>query len=631
LWLVKKIKKNKKQSIAILESTRNEEPETIESNIDDLIVIAEFNDYIYPGLVSTGKVERGEKKPFHSVINGENYHALKALTFTHKGKIDAIYIDPPYNTGARDWKYNNDYVETDDVYRHSKWLAFMERRLVIARQLLKPDDSVLIVTIDDKEASRLELLLEQTFPEAKIEMITSVINPRGKYRQGEFARCEEYIFFVAIGSAKVQGEPDEDFSKGTSISWRTLRRSDVTSARGTAKGGTSQFYPIYVNKNNSIEKIGEALSHEVDKHTAPSLNGCTTVFPMRDDGTEMNWGLIGPSLKRLHKQGYVRIGRPTPNKPQLYEISYLTSGRIEDIRSGKAKVIGKNADGSVKAIYETSKEKMPISTWNRPSHNAEVCGTELLKNLLGEKSFPFPKSLYAVEDCLRFFIADKPESIILDFFSGSGTTAHAVMRLNKQDKGNRQSISITNNEVSADEQKSLIEKGLRPGDEDWEKWGICDYVTKPRINSAITGLTPLGKPVTGDYKFADEFKMSEGFKENAEFFTLTYETPIAINYNLAFAHIAPLLWMRAGSKGVRIDEIAESGWAVSDNYGVLFDPDKSSEFYKALDAQGEIKIAYIVTDDDRRFQSIAKRLPKNVEPIRLYESYLKNFQFTSAL
>ena len=92
LWLVKKIKKNKKQSIAVLESTRNEEPETIESNIDDLIVIAEFNDYIYPGLLSTDKVENGDDKPSHTVINGENYHALKALSFTHKGKIDAIYI-----------------------------------------------------------------------------------------------------------------------------------------------------------------------------------------------------------------------------------------------------------------------------------------------------------------------------------------------------------------------------------------------------------------------------------------------------------------------------------------------------------------------------------------------------------
>ena len=102
----------------------------------------------------------------HTVINGENFHALKALTYTHRGKVDAIYIDPPYNTGARDWKYNNDYVEGDDLYRHSKWLAFMERRLLLAKELLNPENSVLIVTIDEKEYLRLGLLLEQMLPEA---------------------------------------------------------------------------------------------------------------------------------------------------------------------------------------------------------------------------------------------------------------------------------------------------------------------------------------------------------------------------------------------------------------------------------------------------------------------------------
>ena len=105
------------------------EPESESVAVEDLAIVAEFRDYIYPGLVSTGKVERGEDKPFHTVINGENFHVLEALTFTHRGKIDAVYIDPPYNTGAKDWKYNNDYVESEDLYRHSKWLAFMERRL----------------------------------------------------------------------------------------------------------------------------------------------------------------------------------------------------------------------------------------------------------------------------------------------------------------------------------------------------------------------------------------------------------------------------------------------------------------------------------------------------------------------
>lgn len=172
--------------LAQLVENVTDEPERRTASLDDLVVVAEFDDKIFPGLAETGRVERGGDKPFHTVINAENYHALEMLTYTHRGKIDAIYIDPPYNTGARDWKYNNDYVEGDDDYRHSKWLAFMERRLLVARELLNPDDSVLIVTIDEKEYLRLGMLLEQTFPEARIQMVTSVINPMGPGGRANF-------------------------------------------------------------------------------------------------------------------------------------------------------------------------------------------------------------------------------------------------------------------------------------------------------------------------------------------------------------------------------------------------------------------------------------------------------------
>ena len=133
--------------------------------------------------------------------------------------------------------------------------------------------------------------------------------------------------------------------------------------------------------------------------------------------------------------------------------------------------------------------------------------------------FPFPKSLYAVEDCLRFFVADKVDAVVVDFFAGSGTTAHAVMRLNHQDGGHRRSIMVTNNEVSATEETSLRRKGHRPGDPEWEALGICDFITKPRIEAAITGLTPSGETIRGEYQFTDPFPMADGLEENVEFFT----------------------------------------------------------------------------------------------------------------
>ncbi|MGJ9630902.1 DNA methyltransferase [Actinotignum sp. GS-2025c] len=202
LWRVEELRGAAKQRQAFLIKLEGSEQQTTTVDVCDLVVVARFADKIYPGLVETGRVERGGDKPYHTVINGENYHVLQMLTYTHRHKIDAIYIDPPYNTGAKDWKYNNDYVVSDDAYRHSKWLAMMERRLLVARELLNPADSVLICTIDEKEYLRLGLLLEQSFPEAHIQMVSIVINPNGVARDTELARVDEYAFFVFLGESR---------------------------------------------------------------------------------------------------------------------------------------------------------------------------------------------------------------------------------------------------------------------------------------------------------------------------------------------------------------------------------------------------------------------------------------------
>jgi adenine-specific DNA-methyltransferase len=252
----------------------------------------------------------------------------------------------------------------------------------------------------------------------------------------------------------------------------------------------------------------------------------------------------------------------------------------------------------------------------------------MLNGMLGGRSFPFPKSVYAVEDALRFFVKDKPESVILDFFAGSGTTAHAVMRLNRQDGGRRQSILVTNNEVAADEQKALRKEGLRPGDAEWERWGICDYITKPRIEAAITGRTPSGELIKGDYKFTDEFPMSDGFEENAAFFTLTYESPLSVAHDRAFAKIAPLLWLRAGSAGRIICDLGERGWDIAERYAVLENLDNAADFIGSLTDAADLRLAFIVTDDESAFQLVCQDLPAHVSPIRLYESYLQNFRIS---
>ncbi len=604
--------------------------EIVEMSVADLEVVAEFGDAIYPGLIPLWSVGAEDGAPPQIVIKGENHHALEALEFTHTHKVDCIYIDPPYNTGARDWKYDNDYVDSEDRYRHSKWLAFMARRLALAKKLLRPDDSVLIVAIDDHEIHRLGLLLQQMFRGWKIQLVTSIVNPRGKFREGEFSRCEDYIFFVSTGAARVGGEPDKDFAPGSSIGWRTLRRSDLTSKRGTKKGGTQQFYPIYVeDETGRIAELGEPLPPDVDRHEAPSRSGCTAVFPVRADGTEMNWGLTPASLRALLDEGFVNVGRHTPGAPQHYTVSYLTSGRVEDIRSGKAEVVGYDDSGAVMAEYVTSKIRMPLSTWVRPSHNAEIGGTNLVKSLLGDKRFPYPKSLYAVEDAIRFFVKDKPDAVILDYFGGSGTTTHAVVRLNREDGGRRQSILITNNEVSADEESKLRESGFAPGDPEWERLGIFEHVTVPRITSAMTGKTPGGQLIEGSYKFGGKFPIVDGLPGRVEFFELSYLDEARVELDLAFESIAPLLWLRSGGRGPLIETRSTrkgggAGFTWADRHGVLFEVDQWRQFIDSAPATAVS--AFIVTDSVSHFAQIASELPTRIrDTVRLYESYLTTF------
>ena len=622
-----------KKAKRVAELVRRDSPEVdIEETsraVEDLIVVAEFRDPIYPGLKSTGKIQRGGDKPFHTVINAENYHALQALLYTHEGKVDAIYIDPPYNTGAKDWKYNNDYVDNDDAYRHSKWLAMMERRLKLAKRLLNPDDAVLIVTIDEKEHLRLGLLLEQVFPEARIQTVSSQINPAAVARAGAFGRSDEYIYFIKLGHAgpeRVELSREWVSSKGrthnVTIRWDLLRRSGKKgSARKDSPGG---FYPIYVDPGGpSISEVGEPLATGVSE--AEPIKGMIAVLPIRKDCSEGRWQWSGSTLRSRMEDGRVRV---TGSSEAGYSFSILKPGEFKKIERGEVEVIGHDVDGSVIVADQDRSglvRAIPSTQWKIASHDATQYGTRLLGNsFLPGRDFPYPKSLYAVEDTLRFFVINKPDAVVLDFFSGSGTTAHAVMRLNKQDGGRRQCISVTNNEVSADEQKALREKGLRHGDPEWEALGICEYITKPRIEAAITGRTPEGEPIKGDYKFTDEFPMADGFEENVEFFDLTYEAPRPVAHHRSFEAIAPLLWLRAGAQGRRIDKPTE-GFDVADTYGVLFDLDAAENFLSALNAAPSLRMAFVVTDDDRGFAAVCRDLPAEVEAVRLYASYLTNF------
>lgn len=598
--------------------------------LEDICVLVSYRDVIYPGLKEIDRVERGNPEdPYHMVINSENYHALEALTYAYAGKVDCIYIDPPYNGEQKDWKYNNDYVGKEDKYKHSKWLAFMERRLKLAKQLLNPKDSVLIVTIDEKEYLRLGCLLEDVFPEARIQMISDVINPRGATRDGSFSRTDEYIFIVQMGTNSVfyptKGEKHY-------VEWYRLRRTDHESRRGTVKGGTQQFYPIYVDeKTKKIVHIGEPLPANQDRNTVPQIEGAVAVFPIKNDGTEMNWGVTPETLKVLMENHFVRVKKNTKGKPQQYLIHYISYVQIDAIKEGKARIEGYNNDGTAIVVEEEGHIVRPGSAWNIPSHNAGTYGSEILAGIIGEKRFTFPKSLYSVVDVLRYFISDKPNALIVDFFAGSGTTLHAVNLLNAEDGGHRRCICVTNNEVSEAEEKKFVADGLRPSDHDWEKYGIANYVAWPRTVCSIEGHDVNGKPLEGDYgkpsKDIDlgySLPKADGFKANAVFCELTYESAWPIRLDNAFNAIAPILWMQAGCQGPIIRKIGKS-YLTTDYYGVLFDYGQASKFCDKVKNTPTIKTVFVVTDDQRRYSNMCKRLP-GIEVHRLYETFLRTFE-----
>jgi adenine-specific DNA-methyltransferase len=601
------------------------------ANAVDLVVIAGFGEPVFPGLRHLDSITRGGDKPAQVVIKGENHHVLEALQFTHSGKIDCVYIDPPYNSGARDWKYDNNYVDENDAYRHSKWLAFMERRLRLAKRLLNPEESVLIVTIDEKEYLRLGLLLEQIFPSSTIQMVTVVINPRGTARYNEFSRVDEYVFFVLNGNIKLQTTgsdmlTDRDYASETDVRWRGLAR---TGRKGLRSNNPGSWYPIFLKISDlSLHSIGDAIGIDVKESDVKSPRGTIAVWPPAKNGHQYSWSTVPETLRAIHAKGGFKTGRINPKKGS-FPFYYLSSNAFDKIDSGEMKVVGRGpANELIVEFAEGSKSAAPRTVWNQVAHDAGSHGTSLLERFIPGRKFPFPKSLYVVEDAIRFFLQDKPTAVVLDFFGGSGTTTHSVARLNRQDGGRRQSILVTNNEVSSAEAEALRAKGLRPGDRDWEALGIFEQITRPRITAAVTGRTSDGQPVKGDYKYIDEFPMEKGFYENVEFFELIYLDPEVVELDRAFGAIAPLLWLRAGACGPIIGESLDAAgrrkpYFCTDNYGVLFNPDRWRTFVENCRRTGSA--AFIVTDSQTTFAGVASELPGTLDVVRLYENYLTTF------
>ena len=367
---------------------------------------------------------------FNFLLEGDNLHSLYLLNKTHNGKIDVIFIDPPYNTGAKSWKYNNAYVDINDGYKHSKWISFMSNRLKYAKELLS-DDGVIIVTIDDYEIHTLGLLMDEIFGEEN-HMSTLIVesNPRGRTSDPFFATSHEYYLYYAKNASKVKffnmelsDEQKQAFKLEDEISpYRLLplRKSGAASRRHERP---TQFYPIYVRKSD-LEMSTNKFEEE-----------CVEVWPIDKSGEERVWRF---GIKNCE----------------------------ENLRTHN--FIAKEKEDGKYTIYQKDRIKMsrkPKTMWIDPKYDASAHGTILISNILGKRNtFDYPKSLYAVIDSLNVLLREKKDAIVLDFFAGSGTTGHAVLELNQEDNGNRKFILCTNNEND-----------------------ICEDITYKRILNVING------------------------------------------------------------------------------------------------------------------------------------------------
>ena len=606
----------------------------VEFALDELVAIAEFGEPIYPYLKPIDMVcNAPDSDLWHTLIEADNYHALQLLEYLYAGKVDCIYIDPPYNTGARDWKYNNDYVDGTDAYRHSKWLSFMEKRLRMAKKLLNPKDSVLIVTIDEKEYLHLGCLLEEIFTEARIQMITTVISAKGVVRTGQFSRVEEYIYILELGNSSVQpgiyNMLDDEIKKepDRSIEWLGFRRRAPQAKRNSRP---NQFYPVFVsNSDGRIISIGDVVKHGVDRNSITVPEGCTALWPLSRDGDERLWSLVPEQARINFEKGYLRVNNWNSEK-RTGTVYYLPSGTIDDIENGKAEIVGYNADGSVEAKYHSEGTTPPKRVWNMKTHNAETYGTNILNAIIG-KRFDYPKSLYAVHDSLRFYVERKKDALIIDFFSGSGTTLHAVNLLNAEDGGHRRCIMVTNNEVSEAEAKVLMKQGIKPSDEEWEKLGIARYVTWPRTVCSIEGHDVNGNPLKGNY-LGSNIPMADGFKTNAAYFKLGFLDKASIRIGRQFREMLPILWMKAGCFGpcpVLVDQKVPEYMVLPENrMAILNDNSCFKRFAEEVGNALEIETVYLVTDSDADYRSMSKGL--NVkQTYQLYRDYLDNFRINS--
>ncbi|MEQ1557790.1 MAG: site-specific DNA-methyltransferase [Methyloglobulus sp.] len=425
------------------------------------------------------------------IIEGDNFDALRCLRITHTNKIRVIYIDPPYNTGNKDWVYNDRYVNKDDRYKASMWLEFLYRRLILARDLLT-SDGVIMVSINDENRAKLELLMDKVFQGMRLGSFAWRTKDTGNDSGGNFSAVHEHILVYARGEFSFNGNslntkkyrnPNNADPKGPSA------LNPITKAH-TYKDRPNTYYPIqdpntgywypcdpdrvwaYASETK-LKPDSKIRAETIESYLRQNL----IVFPECKPEDLLYYATKDELLSAIHAgKGPMLPQKKTPLfREDLPDLDFWVDKQIAPGRPSKKAYLNEKTSlispvsswiGGIKEDFDEEDEDAIF--FMRSQKGRE--GTDAINEILGAKAFNYPKPPSLIMELLRQ--ASKPNDIILDFFAGSGTTAQAVLQLNKEDKGNRQFILVSNNEAPPN---------------DPENKNLCRDVCAARVRRVIEG------------------------------------------------------------------------------------------------------------------------------------------------